>query len=66
MLAGATARYLAEMRTVAAPTEAEDAAFLRYMIAQEGVQATALAHAAAQRFEAAAGELEEFVARKEE
>ncbi|SDS92524.1 hypothetical protein [Pseudomonas oryzae] len=66
MLAGGTARYLAEMRALAAPAAAEDAAFLRYMIAQEGVQATALAHAAAQRYEQAAGALEGFVAREEE
>lgn len=63
MLAEGTGKYLAGMRAVAAPPAVGDAAFLRYMIAQESVQATALAHAAAQRFEAAAGELEAFVAR---
>lgn len=61
MLAEGTARYLAEMRAVAAPAAAEDAAFLRYMIEQEHVQAGALQNAAAQRFELAAEELEGFV-----
>lgn len=66
MLAEGTGKYLAEMRAVAPPTDPADAAFLDYMIAQEGVQATALVHAAAQRFEAAAGELEGFVLLAEE
>lgn len=66
MLAGGTGKYLAKMRAVAAPADAEDAAFLAYMIEQESVQATALAQAAAQRYEVAAGELEGFVARGRE
>ncbi|MCC6076293.1 hypothetical protein ACFPTX_17905 [Pseudomonas sp. GCM10022188] len=63
MLAGATGKYLADMRAVAAPADGGDAAFLAYMIEQESVQASALAQAAAQRYEAAAGELEDFVRR---
>ncbi|MCQ4346409.1 hypothetical protein NGA35_02940 [Pseudomonas stutzeri] len=66
MLAAGTREYLAGLRAVAAPADAEDAAFLRYMIEQERVQAEALAHAAAQRFELAAEALEGFVARVEE
>lgn len=61
MLAGATQDYLAEMRALAPPTATEDRAFLQYMIAQESVQAGALAEAAGQRFEAAAGELAGFL-----
>ena len=64
MLAAGTREYLAGLRAVAAPADAEDAAFLRYMIEQERVQAGALAHAAAQRFELAAEALEAFVARE--
>lgn len=63
MLAGATGDYLAVMRAVAPPTAAEDRAFLQYMIAQESVQASALAQAAGQRFDAARDELEGFVGR---
>ena len=61
MLAGGTQKYLAAMRAVVPPASAEDAAFLRYMIEQERVQAGALAHSAGQRFDVAAGELEEFL-----
>lgn len=61
MLADGTQQYLAGMRAVAPPAAAEDAAFLQYMIAQESVQAVALAHAAGQRFEQATGELEGFL-----
>ncbi|MOA49130.1 hypothetical protein D3C78_1719790 [compost metagenome] len=61
MLAGGTQEYLAGLRAVAPPADAADAAFLQYMIEQERVQAGALAHAAAQRFEVAAEELEGFV-----
>ncbi|HEY6611055.1 MAG TPA: hypothetical protein VIZ86_07985 [Pseudomonas sp.] len=66
MLAEGTGKYLAGMRAVAPPADTEDAAFLRYMIAQETVQAGALAHAAAQRFEVAAGALEGFVGREQD
>ncbi|MOA27244.1 hypothetical protein D3C78_1481060 [compost metagenome] len=66
MLAEGTGKYLAGMRAVAPPADTEDAAFLRYMIAQESVQAGALAHAAAQRFEVAAGALEGFVGREQD
>lgn len=66
MLAGGTRKYLADMRAVAAPAAAEDAAFLVYMIEQESVQAGALAHAAAQRYAEAAGALEGFVAQVRE
>lgn len=61
MLAEGTGKYLAAMRAVAAPANAEDAAFLQYMIAQESVQASALGHAAARRFDVAAGALQGFV-----
>lgn len=61
MLAAGTDKYLAGLRAVAAPADAGDATFLRYIIEQERVQAGALVHAAAQRFDVATGELEEFV-----
>lgn len=64
MLAEGTGKYLAGLRAVAPPADAGDAAFLQYMIEQERVQAGALAHAAAQRFEVAAEALEGFVGRE--
>lgn len=66
MLAGATQDYLAGMRAVAPPAAAEDRAFLQYMIAQESVQASALAQAAGQRFAQATGELEGFLRQAQE
>lgn len=61
-LAGATEKYVEELRAIPVPPDPEDAEFRQYMIEQEEAQVKALAQAAAGRYQAAADELEAFIA----